>query len=414
MQNISTNIAKINSRGIGVVLDKNNNTVLEVPFSLPNEIVHFTIDVEGQTELRGLELSSSDRNVPRCPQFTKCGGCTLQHASESFVSNWKKSIVTEKLKKQKIYPDFLTEFVTPERSRRRAVFSGRRTKKGTLVGFHSPRSENIVSIEGCIILDRKILSFLSGMERISALACTRSSIIKIYVSSSENGLDVCVDGAKLLGRELRESMALIAIEYQLARLTLDGELIASTKPPVQVMGNVRIIPPEKFFMQATKDAEIAMVRDICDSLENETIVADLFSGCGTFTLPLSETKKVSAFESSFQMLQALDNAYRVTPNLKVIETNVRNLQKRPLSFEELSGFGGVVINPPRSGAAEQCKELGKSKVKKVLLVSCNPETFSRDASILIMGGYNLDWVRIIDQFRWSHHIEVVGNFSKIL
>ena len=414
MQNIFTNISKVNSRGIGVVLDKNNNTLLEVPFSLPDDKVHFSIDNEGQVKLIELVPSSSYRNEPKCPQFTKCGGCSLQHASESFVSNWKKSIVTEKLKNQNIYPEFLTAFVTPERSRRRAVFSGRRTKKGVLVGFHSPRSENIVPIVGCIILELKILSFLSGMEKITALACTRSSIIKIHVSNSENGLDVCVEGAKPLDQELQETIASIAVEYQLARLSWDGDLIASIKPPVQIFGNVKIVPPELFFMQATLDSERAMVKDICESLENETIVADLFSGCGTFTLPLSQTKKVIAFENSFQMLKALDTAYRDASNLKVIETIVRNLQRNPVTSEELSRVSGVVINPPRSGAAEQCKELAKSKVKKILVVSCNPETFSRDASILIMGGYNLDWVRIIDQFRWSYHIEVIGNFSKIL
>jgi 23S rRNA (uracil1939-C5)-methyltransferase len=250
------------------------------------------------------------------------------------------------------------------------------------------------------------------MERIAGLACTRSSAIKIYVSNSENGLDVYVEGAKPLDLVLQESIGSIAVEYQLARLSWDGELIASIKPPVQIMGNVKIIPPERFFMQATKDSEMAMVQDICESLQDETIVADLFCGCGTFTLPLAQTKKVMAFENSFQMLKALDNAYRGAPNLKIIETSRRNLQNNPLSSDELSGIGGVVVNPPRSGAADQCKELAKSKVKKVLIVSCNPETFSRDASILIMGGYNLDWVRIIDQFRWSHHIEVIGSFSK--
>ena len=351
--------------------------MLEVPFSLPDDKVHLSIDSEGQAKLIELEPSSSYRNEPKCPQFTKCGGCSLQHASESFVSNWKKLIVTEELKRRNIRPNFLTAFVTPERSRRRAVFSGRRTKKGTLVGFHSPRSENIVSIVGCVILELKILSFLSGMEKITALACTRSSIIKIYVSNSENGLDVCVEGAKPLDQELQENIASIVVEYQLARLSWDGDLIASMKPPVQIMGNIKIVPPEFFFMQATLEAEKAMVRDICESLESEMIVADLFSGCGTFTLPLAQTKKVIAFESSFQMLKALDTAYRDASHLKGIETIVRNLKRNPVTSEELSRVSGVVVNPPRSGAAEQCKELAKSKIKKVLLVSCNPETFSR-------------------------------------
>ena len=91
---------------------------------------------------------------------------------------------------------------------------------------------------------------------------------------------------------------------------------------------------------------------------------------------------------------------------------IRNLQKNPISKEGLSKIGGAVINPPRAGARAQCKQLAMSGVKTIVLVSCNPETFASDAEILSKGRYNLDWVRVIDQFRWSHHIEVIAKFSR--
>ncbi len=411
-QRLSAKIERINSQGIGEVLDKNGKPILEIPFTLPDEIIQYVDDESINANSISFKLTSPHRTNPLCPQFTKCGGCSLQHASKSFVNDWKKSIVVQELAKKKLYPKFRNTFVTPERSRRRAVFSGRRTKKGTIVGFKATRTDHIVSVVGCIIIDKKILSFLPGMEMITASACTRSSKIKIYVSVSHNGLDVLVKDGKLLNRDLRTKLVSIAVEYNIARLSWDGELIALIKPPIQTLGMATIIPPEEFFMQATKEAEMAMVDDVCESLENENAVVDLFSGFGTFALPLAKTKNIIAFEKSSEMLTALDLASRRTPNLKAINTCVRNLYKNPVSKDELSRIDGAVINPPRAGAPAQCKELSRSDIKTIVLVSCNPITFASDAEILSKGSYILDWVRVIDQFRWSHHIEVIAKFSK--
>ena len=408
----SAKIRKLNSRGFGEVIDKNSLEIFEIPFSLPNEIVDFSYDSAGKVTHLNFKIVSPDRTRALCPQFKKCGGCSLQHASTSFLKEWKKSVVSQALTKSALHPKFRSTFVTPQFSRRRAVFSGRRTKKGTIVGFNSFRSNTIVSVAGCVILDQKILAFLPGMESITALGCTRSSSVKMHVSVSENGLDVFVSGGRSLDKELRLNLTKLAFKWKLARLSWDYDLIISPNPPVQMFDTIRIVPPEVFFMQATKEAEEVMVKEVCDALKDEKSVVDLFSGLGTFSLPLSKTKEVFAFEQSPQMLKALNNAWRYTPKLKAIKTQIRNLQKNPISKEGLSKIEGAVINPPRAGARAQCKQLAMSGVKTIVLVSCNPETFASDAEILSKGRYNLDWVRVIDQFRWSHHIEVIAKFSR--
>ena len=412
LETLSAKIHKINARGLGEVLDKNGQLILEMPFSLPGEIVDYKLDDLGHTNWMELKSSSPYRKKALCPQFKKCGGCSLQHATEEFVTDWKKTSVVSALEQRQLYPQFLNTFVTPERSRRRAVFSGRRTKTGTIVGFNSLRSERIVPILGCIILENSILSFLTGMEKITARACTRTSTIKIHVANSDNGLDVLVAAGRPLDIELRKFLTSIAVEYNLARLSWDGELIVSMEPPAQMLGEIKIIPPVYFFMQATKEAEIAMIKDVCKALENEKVVADLFSGFGTFSLPLSKTKRVLAYEHSSDMLSSLDLASRQAPNLKEIKTEFRDLHKNPVLRAELSELDGAVVNPPRSGAYLQCKELAKSGVQTIVLVSCNLTTFIRDTEILIKGNYDIDWVRVIDQFRWSHHIEIIARLSQ--
>jgi 23S rRNA (uracil1939-C5)-methyltransferase len=90
----------------------------------------------------------------------------------------------------------------------------------------------------------------------------------------------------------------------------------------------------------------------------------------------------------------------------------RDLFRRPLSASELAGFDAVVLDPPRAGAKEQVVELAASGVPRIAYVSCNPATFARDAAVLIAGGYRLDWVQPVGQFRWSTHVELAAAFSR--
>ncbi|NJN53788.1 MAG: class I SAM-dependent RNA methyltransferase, partial [Anaerolineae bacterium] len=75
-------------------------------------------------------------------------------------------------------------------------------------------------------------------------------------------------------------------------------------------------------------------------------------------------------------------------------------------------FAAVILDPPRAGAAEQVQQLAAATVPSIAYVSCNPATFARDAKLLIAGGYRLDWVQPVGQFRWSTHVELVGCFSR--
>ena len=219
-------------------------------------------------------------------------------------------------------------------------------------------------------------------------------------------------GKKINLNDVRK-LASIARDYNLARLSWDGELIALLSSPDQKISGIKVLPPDKFFMQTSKEAEEVMVRDVLEALDNAKNVADLFSGLGTFTLPIARSMKVISFESSPEMLKSLDIAYKNSSGLKPIKTIVRNLYKNPVKAKELHTLDAVIINPPRAGAEAQVKELVKSNISKIISISCNPETFARDSEILVRGGYRLEWLRVVDQFRYSHHIELIAKFIKI-
>jgi 23S rRNA (uracil1939-C5)-methyltransferase len=107
----------------------------------------------------------------------------------------------------------------------------------------------------------------------------------------------------------------------------------------------------------------------------------------------------------------MDAGWRHAQGLKLVRGLVRDLFQRPLLPDELKKFDAAVIDPPRAGAIAQIAELAKAQTPKIAHVSCNPQTFARDAATLINAGYVLDWVQPVDQFRWAAHVELVGAFS---
>ena len=98
--------------------------------------------------------------------------------------------------------------------------------------------------------------------------------------------------------------------------------------------------------------------------------------------------------------------------MKKVTHEARDLFRRPLLPDELEKFDAIVLDPPRAGAEAQVAEIAKTKVPRIAYVSCNPVSFARDAAVLAKAGYTLDWIQVVDQFRWSPHVELASQFSK--
>ena len=161
--------------------------------------------------------------------------------------------------------------------------------------------------------------------------------------------------------------------------------------------------PPGAFLQATEDGEKALVEAVTEAVAGSRAVADLFAGLGTFTLAIRATYAAEAGRDPAAALQ------RSAPQMTVEH---RDLYRRPLNKGELKRFDAVVLDPPRAGAAEQVDLLAASAVGRIAYVSCNPATFARDAKALVDGGYKLEWVQPVGQFRWSTHVELAACFSR--
>jgi 23S rRNA (uracil1939-C5)-methyltransferase len=375
--------------------------------ALPGEVVSGTLDGEHLRDPK-IDTPSENRVKPPCTHARSCGGCQLQHASDAFVADWKRDVVRQALAAQGIAIDLEPPVTSPPRSRRRAAFSVRRTKKGALAGFHMKASDTIIAVPNCQLVHPDLTAALPMIEALGALGASRKGELSVLVTQTDTGLDVAVTGGKEMDVALHQALADLARTYDLARITWDDDIALQRRTPVLRLGPADLTPPPGAFLQATLDGEAALIDAVTQALTGAKRIVDLFAGCGTFALPLAQDAMVHAVEGESVMVAALDHAWRNAQGLKRITHEARDLFRNPLLPEELTRFDGVVIDPPRAGAAAQIAELAKTRIPRIAHVSCNPATFARDTATLIRAGYDLDWVKVVDQFRWSTHVELVA------
>jgi 23S rRNA (uracil1939-C5)-methyltransferase len=407
---VKVTIDRLGHLGHGVATIPDNGPIY-VSGVLPGEIVEGNLEGDRLTDAK-IVTPSTERVKPPCRHARTCGGCQLQHASDAFVAHWKQDVVAGALAGQGLSAVFLPLQTSPPQSRRRATLSARRTKGGVLMGFHGRASDTITEIPDCQLLHPSLIVAFPGLQALVQTGGSRSAELSLQVTLTRGGPDVVVTGGKPLDAELRLDLARLIEAHGFSRLTWNGETVALRDRPALTMGTASVVPPAGAFLQATPEGEAAILSAVKTALGKQKRVVDLFSGVGTFTLPLAGLMEVHAVEGDKAMMTALDLAARNTQNLHRISNEARDLFRRPLEPDELAGFTGAVIDPPRAGAEAQSACLAKSIVPVIAAVSCNPVTFARDAKALIAGGYQLDWVQVIDQFRWSTHVELVARFNR--
>lgn len=403
---IETEIERLGHHGDGIAPGP-----VFVPRCLPGEVVAGEV-AEGRMAAPRILTPSQHRVRPSCPHYAACGGCVVQHADDGFVADWKLGIVRTALEAQGLATEFRAPHISPACSRRRAVFAARRTKKGVLIGFHGRASGTLVDAPECELVTPALLAARPAIAEMAICGGSRKGELSVTVTASETGLDVAVSGGKPLDMALRGALGGIVERHALARLAWEDELLAQRAAPVQYFDGIAVTPPPGAFLQATADGEAALRAAVSEAAAGAARVADLFAGCGTFALPLARCAEVHAVEGEPALTHALAAGARAATGLRRVSTETRDLFRRPLLRDELNGFDAVVIDPPRAGAAAQTAEIAASRIERVAAVSCNPVSFARDAAQLAAAGFRLEWVRLIDQFRWSAHVELAAFFSR--
>lgn len=402
-------IERLGAQGDGIA-DTPSGAVF-IPFTLPGETVTAAREKDRAALISVLEASPL-RVDPACRHFTECGGCALQHFEAGAYRDWKRDRVVQALKSKGIEAPVAQTIACAPASRRRVVFSVRRTGAGMVLGYNRALSHTIIDIAECPIAEPEVVAALPRLRALAGIICMTPQAFHLAVTHTASGLDIAAEGSGKLTEAARRAATDFMIREGMARLSVDGEIVVEPLKPVVMFGSVAVALPPGGFLQAVAAAEVAMAELVSAHVGKAKRIADLFAGSGAFALRLAARAEVHAVEADAAALAALDRGFRFATGLRRITSERRDLFRRPVTYKELSAFDAVVFDPPRAGAEDQSKQIARSDVPLVAAVSCNPVTLARDLRILLDGGYTLKGVTPVDQFLWSPHVEAVALLYK--
>lgn len=376
-----------------------------------------------------------------CSLASVCGGCSLRHLAPEDYRQYKLSLVRKALQSITRQDFSFSEPVfIAEGCRRRAALAFRRTRGTVVMGFNAFRSKEIVDLPSCPqltpTLNRNFDFFRGLLFKLCRVPLTVKSGRKgkaqtvyvdqgdLWVTEADNGLDVVLEFDRPLNLEMREiifeqvtaNSDIIRISHRCGADRAVETVLEKGRPFIEA-GGVPVLIPAATFLQPSREGQAALTDLVIKYLgQTSGRIADLFCGAGTFSYPLAQNpaNKIVAVDSSAELLNGFRDSVnrRMIPNIEIVS---RNLFKYPLEGKELADFVAVVFDPPRAGAKEQAGRLAAlpagKRPQKLIAVSCNPESFARDAEILQNGDYRLTDVTVVDQFVFTPHLELAALFT---
>ncbi len=352
--------------------------------------------------------------TPPCRHFPRCGGCQLQHLDDDSYAQFLTDRVQGALAGQGLEATLRPPLVSPPHSRRRATLHAERRGSQIVLGYTEAGSHALIDLAECPVLHPDLAAMLQPLRQLLGVLMTGKRGVDVHLALVDQGVDMVVIGVEAAGLVAAEAISAFGAAFRVARLAIDDR----DRPEVRwepdtvtvTFGGAVVSVPPGAFLQATAHGEAALLAAVKEMVGTPATLADLFAGLGTFALGVSPRSKVYAAEASRDAIAALKSAASRAGRLLVTEH--RDLYRRPLTVAELNRFEAIVLDPPRAGAREQADALADCDADVIAYISCNPSSFARDAKVICAGGFQLDWVQPVGQFRWSTHVELVGRFRR--
>jgi 23S rRNA (uracil1939-C5)-methyltransferase len=349
-----------------------------------------------------------------CPHFLSCGGCVDVSPKDDRLPQALTAAGFGATVVQAIA-------VSPPNTRRRMDLAARRTASGVQLGLHRHRSHDIVDLHVCYVLHPDLVALfdpLRGLLNRLELLRRDGSVV---ANRLDNGVDLLLRTDRAASAQDRTRLAEFAAAHGVARVSHAvgnalPETLAALRAPCIRLSGVLVLPPPGAFLQATAGGEAAIVGAVLAGLPAKLArrdrIAELYAGCGTLSYALERHARVDAFEGDPAALAALDRACRDAGLGGRIVPVLRDLVRQPLMARELAPYAVVVLDPPAQGALAQIAEVVQAGVKRVIYVSCDPQSLARDAAVLRGAGYDLVAATPVDQFIGSPRVESICVFNQ--
>ena len=377
---------------------------------------------------------SAERELPRCPHFGVCGGCSMQHLEVHAQVAAKQRVLEDSLWHiGKVRPEVMLRAIygLAWGYRHRARISVRLVPKkgGVLVGFHERRSSFIADMRSCEVLPRSVsdlllplrglIAGLSNPTRLPQIELAVGEAVTVLVLRILDPLSTADEDA------LRGFAAQHGIQFWLQRAGPDTAepFYPQDAPPLyyslpEFGVQIRFRPTD--FTQVNHQVNRILVRQamaLLDPRPGERI-ADLFCGMGNFSLPIASCgAEVLGVEGNAELVRRAEGNARENGLAARARFETANLFEAAncvqFGTSEGGGFDKLLIDPPRDGAVELVKALGEGGPKRIVYVSCDPATLARDAEVLVQfKGYRLVAAGVINMFPHTSHVESIALFQK--
>ena len=367
-----------------------------------------------RVEADGTILPGPHHVAPPCRHFPQCGGCQLQMADDAALTRFVGERVAFAADSQGLTPETLAPpHLSPSRTRRRATLHAQRAGKKILIGFREGGSHRLIDMAECHILAPELLALVAPLR--SLLGQWPGTLAAdIQLTRVDQGVAMEIKGISAENLAQTEGLLDFARAQSLARLSIDEgfgpEPVWEPEPATVTLGGTPVAFPHGAFLQPTEDGEAALLAAAKEWCGDARFIADLFAGLGTFAFALAGPAKVLAAEADRAAHLACQSAARQAG--KPVHALHRDLFRDPLTAAEISKFDCVLLDPPRAGARNQVDEIAQSTVSRIVYISCNPQSWARDARRLAEGGFRLKELRPVGQFRWSTHVELASLFVR--
>ena len=372
------------------------------------------------------------RIEPKCPHFTVCGGCNMQHIQLDEQIRLKQDVLKSHLEHfAGIQPEqWLPALRSSREDYRRKARIGVRYlphKDKLVVGFRENQSNKLISIDRCMVLDREFGSITALKQLLQSLKA-KAAIGHIELAMGDDEIALLVRHTEKLSQQDVNQLKQFALnkQWQLYLQPEGAESLHRVDDPTAAMRlhyalddfDLKFGFSPLDFTQVNSTINPQMVKLACDllQLQQGERVLDLFCGLGNFTLPLArcvgETGQVVGVEGSEEMVR------RAAENAEINGIIHAHFYSQDLTkdFSHHSwanqGFDALLIDPPRAGAEEIMHYVPKFGAKKIVYVSCNPATLARDAGVLAQHGYRLKKAGVMDMFTHTGHVESIALFEK--
>lgn len=422
-------------RGVG---RGDDGKVVFVDYALPGERVRYVAVMNRKSYLFGSTIevleASEHRIEPKCGVFGQCGGCVLQHLDETVQIKYKQQQLLENFKKiGGVQPDDLLPPMTGPHwgYRRRARLGAKYVPKkgGMIVGFRERNSSYIQPTDSCDVLYPEVSALFPALREALSKTTCHDKIPQVEISVADNATVMIVRHLETFTQGDLDLLTAFAKDNDVQLFLQPGNLKSvhplypANPDPLYYQFDefdvkIEFLPTD--FIQVNggiNDQLVSKAIELLD-LQPDDRVLDLFCGVGNFTLPLArKANHVVGVEGDQALVnRAIHN--REINGLGDVEFFFGDLFKEDMTSSSHGGwleqkFDKILLDPPRSGAAEMIKRLPSFGASKVVYVSCGPATLARDAGVMVNEhGYKMTYAGVIDMFPHTAHVESIAVFER--